>query len=196
MILLLFFRPVYTLTFVKYKHYPVGHPTCLIGPKLSGYNINDLEGVVRCDVLPPNNLYIPLLPCKINEKLMFTLCRKCAELKQQTKCHHTAKQRTLTGSWISMELKKAVKLGYTIIQLFECWHYDTTTIYDKSTGSTGLFSQYMDAFIGLKVEASGYPDNIDTQERENNFIKEIFEREGVHLNKNNIKHNPGSRAVA
>ena len=54
----------------------------------------------------------------------------------------------------------------------------------------------MDAFIGLKVEASGYPDNIDTQERENNFIKEIFEREGVHLNKNNIKHNPGSRAVA
>ena len=96
-----------------------------------------------------------------------------------------------------MELKKAVKLGYTIIQLFECcWHYDTTTIYDKSTGSTGLLSQYMDAFIGLKVKASGYPDNIDTQERENNFIKEIFEREGVHLNKNNIKHNPGSRAVA
>ena len=76
-----------------------------------------------------------------------------------------------------MELKKTVKLGYTIIQLFECWHYDTTTIYDKSTGSTGLFSQYMDAFIGLKVEASGYPDNIDTQEREkitllNRFLEE------------------------
>ena len=93
-------------------------------------------------------------------------------------------------------MEKSVKLGYTIIQLFECWHYDTTTIYDKSTCSTGLFSQYMDVFINLKVEASGYIDNIYMQERENYFIKEIFEREGVHLNKNNIKHNPGSRAVA
>ena len=54
----------------------------------------------------------------------------------------------------------------------------------------------MYVFIGLKVEASGYPDNIYMQDRYNYFIEEIFEREGVHLNKNNIKHNPGSRAVA
>ena len=67
---------------LQYKHYPVGHPT-LIGPKLSGYITNDLEGVVRCEVLPPNNLYIPLLPCKFNEKLMFkrnVITRRSKEL--------------------------------------------------------------------------------------------------------------------
>ena len=29
----------------KYMSYPVGHPECLIGPKLNGYNMDNLEGL-------------------------------------------------------------------------------------------------------------------------------------------------------
>ena len=88
-----------------------GHPECLIEPKLNGYNVDNLEGVIRCTILPLRTLYHSLLPCKINGKLLFTLCRLCAELKQQTTCNHTHKQRAITGTWISLELQKAVIIG-------------------------------------------------------------------------------------
>ena len=114
----------------KRKAFPTGHPKCLIGPKLNGYSVNDLEGVVRCTVLPPRTLYIPLLPSKINGKLLFTLCRTCAELQRQGKCNHGEEARALTGTWVSLELRKAVKIGYTVLQLHEAWHYDHTMVYD------------------------------------------------------------------
>ena len=37
----------------KRMKYPVGHPRCLIGPSLDGYNIHNLEGVVRCTYYTP-----------------------------------------------------------------------------------------------------------------------------------------------
>ena len=42
-------------------------------------DVNKFEGLVKCKVLPPRGLHIPLLPSHINKKLMFVLCRKCAE---------------------------------------------------------------------------------------------------------------------
>ena len=100
---------------------------CLIGPKLNGYNVDNMEGVIRCTILPPRTPYHPLLPCKINGKLLFTLCRLCAELKQQTTCNHTHKQRAITGTWISLELQKAVIIGYEILKIYEAWHYKEAT---------------------------------------------------------------------
>ena len=37
----------------KNKHYPVGHPRCLMGPNLTGMNFTEFEGPVKCKVLPP-----------------------------------------------------------------------------------------------------------------------------------------------
>ena len=47
----------------KSKHYPVGHPRCLIGPNLRGLDVNSYEGLIKCKILPPRGLRIPLLPC-------------------------------------------------------------------------------------------------------------------------------------
>ena len=50
---------------------PVGHP------KIITENFEDLsqyEGLVKCKVLPPLGLYIPVLPSKCNGKLLFSLC--------------------------------------------------------------------------------------------------------------------------
>ena len=63
----------------KSKHYPVGHPRCLIRPNPRGLDVNSYEGLIKCKVLPPRGLRIPLLPCHINDMLMFVLCRACAE---------------------------------------------------------------------------------------------------------------------
>ena len=76
-------------------------------------DVNKFEGLVKCKVLPPRGLHIPLLPSHINKKLMFALCRKCAETENQSICNHS------------------VQLGYTLLKVYEVWQYDTITKYGK-----------------------------------------------------------------
>ena len=96
----------------KNKHYPVGHPRCLIGPDLRkfGVDVIKFEGLVKCKVIPPRGLHIPLLPSHINKKLLFVLCRKCAETDNQSICNHSVGDRSLSGIWVSVELQKVVQI--------------------------------------------------------------------------------------
>ena len=180
----------------KWKKYPVGHPEIIIGPKLRGRSVEEFEGLVRCTVLPPKHLFSPLLPSKINGKLLFTLCRTCASLQQTVGCRHTSNQRALTETWVSMEVKKAVSLGYEVMKIHEVWHYTETTQYNPVTGEGGLFSSYMDTFITQKMEASGFPSDVNTPEEKTEFIQKIEKEEGIKLDPHKIEKNPGARAVA
>ena len=65
---------------------------------------------------------------------MFVLCRKCAETENQSLCNHSVDDRSLSGTWVSVELQKAVQIGYTLLKVYEVWQYDTVTKYDPSTG--------------------------------------------------------------
>ncbi len=59
----------------KYMCYPVGHPTIITE------NFQDFEsyfGIAKCTILPPRNLYLPVLPVKLNNRLILTLCNQCA----------------------------------------------------------------------------------------------------------------------
>ena len=76
--------------------------------------------MVECTVLPPRVLYIPLLPIKMNGKLCFPLCRKCAETSNQEKCVHTDAERALRSVWCTLELHKSLGLGYKV---HEIWHW-------------------------------------------------------------------------
>ena len=182
----------------KNKHYPLGHPRCLIGPDLKkfGTDINKFEGLVKCKVLPPRGLHIPLLPSHINDKLMFVLCRTCAENGKGGRCRHSANGRALTGTWVSIELQYAVRKGYEILQFYEAWQYDETTVYDPISGSGGLFARYMNTFMKLKMEASGYPSSCKTEDDKRDYIERVRVHEGISLNPQNIEFNAGRRAVA
>ena len=79
----------------------------------------------------------------------------CAETKNKTICNYSVGDRSLSGTWVSVELQKAVQIGYTLLSVYEVWQYDTLTKYDPSTGDGGLFAQYMNTFIKIKMEASG-----------------------------------------
>ena len=92
---------------------------------------------------------------------MFVLCRKC-ETENQSIRKHSVGDRSLSGTWVSVELQKAVQIGYTLLKVYEVWQYDTVTKYDPSTGDGGLFAQYMNTFMKIKMEASGYPSQCDT----------------------------------
>ena len=98
-----------------YKDYPIGHPTKICNPPQE-YD-KKWFGFVKCKVLPPRGLYHPVLPVKIKcgaaEKLLFPLCRVCAENKIQ-KCTHTDNERSFIGTWCTNELNEAIYKGYKI----------------------------------------------------------------------------------
>ena len=167
--------------------YPVGHPEVLIGPQLQGRTVDEFEGMMRCTILPPTNLYIPLLPSKINGKLVFTLCRTCAELQQLTEWKHSSNKRALSETWVTTEVKKAMSLGYKVLQIHEVWHYSNTTQYNHATGEGGLFASYINDFITRKMEASGYPSHVVTDAEKEQFVEEIRQVEGVNLYPTKIK---------
>jgi hypothetical protein len=50
----------------------------------------------------------------------------------------------------------AVEKGYRVIEVIEVYEYNATQ-YDPTTGEGGLFVQYINTFLKLRAEASGYP---------------------------------------
>jgi len=50
-------------------------------------------------------------------------------------------------------------------------------------------------FLKGKIEASGLPDNVKTEEEIDTYINEFFASEGIKIDKNNIQNNPGIRNV-
>ena len=70
--------------------------------------------------------------------------------------HENIKDRAFTGVWCSLELIKAVQLGYEILEMHVIWQYELTR-YDKTTGRGGLFAEYVNCFLKIKQEASGWP---------------------------------------
>jgi len=54
---------------------PLGHPQ-MITEKFR--SIDTYKRLIKCKILPPKGIYIPILPYRANGKLLFPLCRTCA----------------------------------------------------------------------------------------------------------------------
>ena len=172
---------------------PLRHPEIIT----ENFDILDnYEGLIKCKVLPPKALFHPVLPCKVNGKLLFHLCKTCAETQQQTPCRHDNERRSFIGTWVTDEVKKALQIGYQIVRIYEIWHFDHISQYDPNTKTGGLFTEYVNTFLKLKQEASGWPDWILTEEDKQNYIELYNHKEGITLEYHKIKKNPGLRALA
>lgn len=80
----------------KYCKYPVGHPKVYTGQNCNNVILDEIVGLVKCKILPPTNLLIPLLPGKFFDRLVFTLCKTCAEVQNISfTCQHTEEERAL-----------------------------------------------------------------------------------------------------
>ena len=161
----------------KYYSYPIGHPE-IITENFS--NTSDYFGLIKCKIIPPRNLYIPVLPARINSKLLFTLCSECA-IEGSNVCNHSDEKRALEGTWVSLEINEALKSGYKILKIYEVWHYNEKMDYDKDSKSGGLFADYVDLFLKFKQEASGYPENVVSDDQKNEYIKNILKMKEYNL---------------
>jgi hypothetical protein len=175
----------------KTGKYPVGHPEIIT----ENFDQNQRYfGLIKCKILPPNNLYIPVLPTRINNKLIFALCNQCAYEQNKNKCLHNQNERALFGTWISEEVYKAIECGYKLIKLEEVWHWKKTEQYNGESG--GIFTEYINRAIQEKQEASGYPCGVINEDQKDKYINDYFKKEGISLDKNRIMKNSGKRQVA
>ncbi|CAC5394811.1 unnamed protein product [Mytilus coruscus] len=146
---------------------PLGHPNIITE---NFEHISNYEGLIKCKILPPRRLHIPVLPCRTNNKLLFHLCRSCAENKQQNNCHHSDEQRAMTEKWVSDEIKTAIGKGYRVMKIYEVWDFNQKSQYDSVTKTGGLFTGYVNAFLKIKHEASGWPNWCHTLEDKKRYV--------------------------
>ena len=83
---------------------------------------------------------------------------------------------------------KAIEKGYQILKIHEVWHFPKHT--DQ------LFKGYVDTFLKIKQEASGYPKDCATEEQKQAYVDEYYEHEGIRLDPEKIEYNPGLRSLA
>lgn len=95
----------------KKFEYLTQHPTILRSDACKDVDLNFVFGLIKCKILPPTNLLFPVLPFR-SEKLTFPLCRTCVLKQQQQTCNHNDEERVLYGTWTSVEVQKALELGY------------------------------------------------------------------------------------
>ncbi|XP_046373244.1 uncharacterized protein LOC124146819 [Haliotis rufescens] len=180
----------------KYGRFPTGHPTVLYAPPIE--QLFDIHGMIQCRVLPPGDLYHPVLPYRTNDKLYFPLCRTCADTGYSAgPCPHDDDQRSWTSTYATVELHHAVReCGYRVLKIYDAWHFDSFEQYDPHTAQGGLFTGYVDAFFKMKQESSGYPVHCDTEQKKQQYVQEVFRKEGVMLDASQIAPNPGKRAIS
>ena len=65
---------------MEHHEYPVGHPIIITE------NFSSPEGyfgLIKCKILPPRNLYFPVLPVKLRNKLLLLLHSGLASKRQE-----------------------------------------------------------------------------------------------------------------
>ena len=202
---------------MKHQKFPVGHPeriTCNFQQPFSvpcskpdscdfqyglkkdcpGSHVHmPYFGIMRVTILPPTDLYIPVLPVRYGKKLKFPLCFSCAKHEQvSSPCNCCDSQRQFTETYCTPEIELALNVGYKLIAIHEVLHWKETEQYNKCTKEGGLFTKYINKFLKVKQESSGLPDeNVDIDE----YIDTYRQHEGIVLERDKIEKNSGLRSL-
>ena len=142
--------------------YPIGHPEFIDQP--GTIDISKYYGLVKCKILPPIRTISSCITIQIRLQTpvstmqnMRAATDKTTTNKRSEKCPHSAEERSLTGTWTTFELQKAIEKGNVIAYIYEIWHFKER--------SNQLFQPYIKTFMKIKQEASGWPAESDTDEK-------------------------------
>ncbi|KAL6419046.1 hypothetical protein ACFW04_014108 [Cataglyphis niger] len=141
--------------------FPIDHPDIYVDDEYStliglapNYNFDRFEGFIWYKILPPGNLFHPVLSYRVKGKLLFALCRSCCERFSQTSCtHENASEHEFKGTSMSCELRKALEKDYLVTGVSEIWQYNVNQ-FDCATRQGGLFAEYINTFLKLKQEVN------------------------------------------
>ncbi|XP_025163157.1 uncharacterized protein LOC112590523 [Harpegnathos saltator] len=148
---------------LKTGAFPIGHPEVYVGEECSNligvapdFNFTTVEGLVQCRVLAPRELFHPVLP-----------------FRTQACTQENPADREFEGTWVSCELRKAIEKGNRVTSVSEIWNYKISR-YDPSTRQGELFAEYINCFLQLKQEASGWPNECEDNDKN---AKENYSRD-------------------
>jgi len=180
-------------------NYPVGIPKVHIinkevNWKVPADNIYPLA-LLKVFVIPPHVIDIPVLPIKMNNRLLFPTCFTCAKeypkgaVFANYSCSHSDNERGWVSSCTSIELNAALEEGYSVTKLFRVYEYEES--------DDALFRSYMAEFIAEKIHSSGFDASIKGKpELEAKFIRECEEMFGILVERARMQPNKGKRALA
>ena len=177
------------------KNFPISHPDIITS---NFKNINEYFGLAKIKVLPPDDLFFGILPVKINDKLLFPLCINCAKKETKKICICEDNKKCFIGTWATPEIQMAIEYGYKIIKIYEVYHWpkERQSYFNQYIKKKGLFTEYVNTFLKIKTESSGYPDHIKSDIEKKNYIQDFYNSQGILLDTTKIQHNPGLRAVS
>ena len=123
-------------------------------------------GLLKVDITPPKDLYVPVLPDNSNGKLMFHL------------------NPMVSKTWSSIELKKALEKGYEITRIYSAYKYEPYT---------GLMKDFVGSFLKMKIENNKHLSEVECEDL-NKSLKNIGLN--FKVCSEDTKKNPGLKSVA
>jgi hypothetical protein len=193
--------------YAQTRNYPVGHPMVIIiptqnrnvfwtEPKHIEYSSKPLFGFIKVVVTPPVNILNspPVLPMKVDERLLFALCRRCAlDFPHGSKqrgycCRHSDADREFVWTGTTIELAEALRQGYIVRKVFSALHYEQF--------SDQIFRGYVSDFMKMKIHASGFDPEMKTKEQQQQFITECRDIFNIIIDRSQMNPNPAKRTLA
>ncbi len=94
-----------------------------------------------------------------------------------------------------MKYNKLYYFNYDFYRVYTVFHY-TKFFKGSESDPTKYFNGYVNTFLKLKLESTGYPSYIKTDLQKQEYIEEINQRENIQLDPNNIKKNPQMKTIS
>lgn len=155
-----------------------------------------VRGILKCFVIPPPNIDVPVLPAKFDNRLLFPLCRKCAlqnprgGVQFNYRCTHSEEERGWVTTVTCIEMEEALRNGYRVTR------YYRSIEWDDNQWDVQLFERYVAQFMAMKAEASGFPEEVQTEEEQEQFIRECRQRFNIVIEREKMVHNSAKRTIA
>ena len=118
---------------------------------------------------------------------MFCLCRTRSTSKniQRRTCNHDDHQRAWIDVYTLIDIERAIKTGYKILEYKEIRRYHS--------GSEKVFKDFILNIVRRKIECLGFLLNCDSQQLKEEYVKELEEKCGIVTNIREIKKDPAGR---
>ena len=120
-------------------------------------------------------------------KLLFCLCRTCASSGkiQRMACRHNDMERSWIDVYTSIDIERALSIGYEIMEYKEIWHYHG--------GGSKIFGDFILNVIRRKIECSGFPPHCTSDELKRDYVKRLKDQCSIELKPDDIKKDPAGR---
>jgi len=192
---------LYSQAAIEYE-YPIGKYDIFVGIHLSskitfkgdGFHYYEdkklICGAAFVKIEAPKNLKTPFLQFRIQDQFNFlALCQECCITKSKV-CLHTTKN-TFESVWMLSDIRKAVSLGYKILEWYEIHFFPNTA---------PILRSYTQILYSEKIKNSGFPESVKTIDQKLEYCEHINFKlslpEQFMLTPQNVEKNNALRQLA